>query len=116
MRWYRKLYLGEQAAEAKYKMFGKIRRGRFQMDTYLITVARGPDNLLEIYSANMLKQPYFKKKSVQDQIYVVGLAKGYDEALEVVRRIIDDVYRKTGAFDVCGCLKFGQSLRSKGNA
>ena len=40
-------------------MFGRIRRGRFQLDTYLITLSDNPDNLLDMFSANVLKQPYF---------------------------------------------------------
>ena len=44
---------------------------------------------------------------------MVGLAKGRNEALEVVRNIIDDVYKNTGKFDVAGYLKFGQKLKKK---
>ena len=116
MKWYRKLYLGDNAKKEKYKVFGRIRKGRFQLDTYLITISHNPNNLLDIYSANVLKQPYFKKKSNLNRIYVVGLAKGYDEALEIVRVIIDEVYQQTGAFDISSYLRFGQVLRRKGDA
>ena len=110
MKWYRNLYLGEGAKQSKYKMFGRIRRGRFQLDTYLITLSDNPDNLLDMFSANVLKQPYFKKqKGIHArEIYVVGLAKGYVEGLEVITAIIDDVYQQTGAFDIPGYLKFGR--------
>ena len=111
MKWYRNLYLGEGAKQAKYKMFGRIRRGRFQLDTYLITLSDNPDNLLDMFSANVLKQPYLKKqKGIHaKEIYVVGLAKGYAEGLEVITAIIDDVYQQTGAFDIPGYLKFGRN-------
>ena len=111
MKWYQNLYLGEGAKQAKYKMFGRIRRGRFQLDTYLITLSDNPDNLLDMFSANVLKQPYFKKqKGIHArEIYVVGLAKGYAEGLEVITAIIDDVYQQTGAFDIPGYLKFGRN-------
>ena len=91
-------------------MFGRIRRGRFQLDTYLITLSDNPDNLLDMFSANVLKQPYFKKQTGihAREIYVVGLAKGYAEGLEVITAIIDDVYQQTGAFDIPGYLKFGR--------
>lgn len=111
MKWYRNLYLGEGAKKAKYKIFGRVRRNRFQMNTYLITLSENPSNLLDMFSANMLKQPYFKKKQgrhIKD-LYVVGLAVGYEEGLEVIRTIIDDVYRETGGFDLRGFLKFGQN-------
>ena len=78
---------------------------------YLITLSDNPDNLLDMFSANVLKQPYFKKqKGIHArEIYVVGLAKGYAEGLEVITAIIDDVYQQTGAFDIPGYLKFGRN-------
>lgn len=111
MKWYRKLYMGDTARTQKYKMFGYIRKNRFSMNTYLIALSNHPDNLLDIFSANVLKQPHFKKKQTGD-MYIVGLAKGRDEALEVVRQIIDDVYTNTGGFDIRKYLRFGQ-LRKK---
>ena len=44
-------------------------------------------------------------------MYVVGLAKGRNEALELVRCIVDDTYSDTGCVDVAGYLKFGTKLR-----
>lgn len=110
MKWYRKLYLGEGAKKAKYKMFGRIRRNRFTIDTYLITLSDNPNNLMDMFSANVLNQPYYKKKkgAHTKELYVVGLAAGYEEGLGVIRTIIDDVYRETGAFDIRCFLKFGQ--------
>ena len=101
LKWYRYLYLGDNARKAKYKTFGLIRKSRFTIDTYIVA----------IYSANMLKQPHFKNKSYRDKVYVVGLAKGRDEALELVRCIVDDTYSHTGGVDVAGYLRFGTELR-----
>ena len=111
MKWYRYLYLGDNARKAKYKTFGLIRKNRFTIDTYIIAISDNPDNILDIYSANMLKQPHFKNKSYRDKVYVVGLAKGRNEALELVRCIVDDTYSHTGCVDVAGYLKFGTELR-----
>lgn len=110
MKWYRKLYFGESAKESKYKMLAKVSFRRFSSDTFLITLSDNPDNLLDMFSANMLNQPYFKKKNGINtkEMYVVGMAKGYEEGLEVIRNIIDDVYQQTGTFDIPGCLRFGQ--------
>ena len=102
MRWYRNLYLGDNAKKAKYKVFGRIRKGRFTADTFLITLSRFQEKL-EIF----LLQPYFKKKINLDKIYVVGLAKGREEALYLVRDIIDEVYNATGGFDIREYLGFG---------
>ncbi len=108
MKWYRKLYLGENAARSKYKVFGRIRSNKFSYDTYLITLPSDADNLLDIIPADMLLQPYLKKH--KSEIYVVGLADGKDEAFMVVKDIIDDVYSNTGAFDIRGYLRFGTKM------
>lgn len=113
MKWYRNLYLGENAAKAKYKIFGHIRKSMLDSDTFLIMISENENNLLDIISANEVLQPHFKKKYYRKRIYVVGLAKGRNEALEVVRNIIDDVYKNTEKFDVAGYLKFGQKLKKK---
>ncbi len=110
MKWYKKLYLGDNAKEAKYKIFGKIRQNRFTFNTYLIILSSNAHNLLEIISANELKQSFYKDKTVQNHIYVVGLAVGYDEALEVVERIIKEVYQATGGFDLQSYLEFGKNV------
>ena len=107
MKWYRKLYLGYNAKKAKYKVFGRIRKGSFSPDTFLITLPNTGEDLLEITSVNFLFQPHFKNKKNLDKIYVVGIAKGREEALELVRLIIDEVYKATGGFDIAGYLHFG---------
>jgi hypothetical protein len=98
MKWYRKLYLGENAKKSKYKIFRRVRMNKFSIDTYLITLPSNDENLLDVFQANMLLQPYYKK--ADRDIFVVGIANGKDEAYEVVRDIIDDVYSHTGAFDI----------------
>ena len=67
MKWYRKLYIGENAKKDKYKVFGHIRKNRFCADTLLITLASNTCNILDIYSANMLLQPHFKNKNVNEK-------------------------------------------------
>ena len=95
MKWYKKLYLGENAEKSRYKVFGRIRMNKFSFNTYLIVLPSNKENILDIISANMLLQPYFKKKENRENLYVLGIADGKDEALEVVRTIIDEVYTNT---------------------
>lgn len=111
MKWYRNLYLGDNARKAKYKTFGLIRKNRFTIDTYIIAISDNPDNIFDIFSANVLKQSHFKNKAYRDKVYAVGLAKGRNEALELVRCIVDETYSHTGSVDVAGYLKFGTELR-----
>ena len=60
------------------------------------------DSLEECQNAS-----YYKKKENRENLYVLGIADGKDEALEVVRTIIDEVYTNTGSFNISGYLHFG---------
>lgn len=107
MKWYKGLYLGEKAREDKYKILGKVVRSRFQADTFLIMLPSNPANVLDVVPAVYLNQPHFNKKFYKNEVYVVGIAKGRNEALELVRSIVDEVYQATGGFDISGYLHFG---------
>lgn len=107
MKWYKGLYLGEKAVKDKYKILGKVVKSRFQADTFLIMLPSNPENVLDILPAAYLNQPHFNNKFYKNEIYVVGIAKGRDEALELVRSIVDEVYQATGGFNVSGYLHFG---------
>lgn len=96
MRWYRKLYVGETAKKDRYRIVGKVRHGRLQKNIYLITIASNKKNLLDIYPSNTMLWNYFK----QSDVLIVGIAKGYDEAVELACRIVTEVYERTGGFDV----------------
>lgn len=99
--------MGDGARKAKYKILGRVVKRKLSFDTYLITLPSNPSNILDVYSSNVLLQPHFKEKKFLKDIYVVGIAKGRMEALELVRDITDEVYRNTGGFDISGYLKFG---------
>lgn len=96
MKWYRHLYMGEQARKNKHKIVKKIRYNQPQIDIYVITLAQNQYDLLDIYPAYVLLQKYFQKQ----EYFIVGIAKGYKEALEVVTRIVMEVYTQTGTFDI----------------
>ncbi len=99
MIWYENLYIGESIP----KKNGKIKRLKWKINhnaklvgIYLITLCQYGDNLLEIIPSLELLQKAYPK----DELYVVGLAKGYDEALQTAARIVMDVYEHTGGFQV----------------
>ena len=97
MKWYRKLYVGETVKKDRYRIIGKVRWGRLQKkDAYLITIASNEANLLDIYPANTMLWPYFRRK----EILIVGIAKGYEEAVELACHIVAEVYTATGGFAV----------------
>ena len=61
---------------------------------YVITPPQNGKNILEIYPSAMLLLPPYR----DEDYLVVGIAVTYWEALEVVGRIVDDLYRQTGDF------------------
>ncbi len=96
MKWYQELYAGESIKEKTDKIKWKIKHNAGQLQIYVITLASNPQNLMDIIPAWELMQKHYPKKN----IWIVGLAKGYNEAVEVVIRILMEVYEHTGAFGV----------------
>ena len=96
MQWAENLYLSDKTAKKKDKIIKKANRGVGMVSIYFITLASNRENLFDIFHAAHLKQPAFYKQD----LYVVGIESGYEEALELVQRMIDDIYRKTDGFAV----------------
>ena len=101
MRWYEDLYAGESIRHKIEKIKWKIRHNAGQIDIYVIALASNPQNLLDIIPAWELMQKAYPKQGM----YIIGLAQGYTEALEVVTQIIDEVYQQTGGFAVAAYLQ-----------
>lgn len=99
MIWYDNLYIGESISKkaAKIKRIKwKINHNAGLLNIYIIVLCRYGTNLLEIIQTRELLQKSYPK----GQLYVVGLAKGYDEAIETAAKIVVDVYQHTGGFQV----------------
>lgn len=96
MIWYENLYIGESIIHKKDRIIWKIRHNAGQINIYVITLASNEKNLLDIIPSQELLQRGYPKS----QLYIVGLAKGYDEAVTVAASIVDEVYRRTGTFSV----------------
>ncbi len=96
MQWAENLYMSEKTAKKKDRIIRKANRGIGMVSIYFIALASSEQNLFDIFHAAHLKQPAFYRQNP----YVVGIASGYDEALEMLRCIVDDIYRETGAFEV----------------
>ena len=61
------------------------------MNTYVIALIEEGENQLEFYSTLMFRQG----SVIDDGIFAVGLASGYDDALYLVEEIAKEVYEKT---------------------
>lgn len=103
MIWYEKLYIGESISKKRAKLRRikkKVNRNAFLWNIFLIVLCRYGSSLLEIIPARELCQKNYPKQD----LYIVGIAKGYQEALETAAKIVTDVYKKTGGFQVKSCL------------
>lgn len=96
MQWAENLYVTEKTAAKKDKIIRKANRGIGMFRIYFITLASNEENLFDIFHAAHLKQTAF----CQQNSYVVGIAAGYEDALELVQRMVDEIYSQTGAFRV----------------
>ena len=101
--WYDNLYCGEKAAKGKLRLIHRLQKGKAEPNVYILTLPENREqNILDIYSAITFKQNHFDKKVK----YVVGIAKGRDEALDVVTRLVDDMYKSGNNFNIRDYLGF----------
>ncbi len=96
MRYYKGLYMSDSLQKKKEKIFRRLEKGKLQMDVYLVTLPENERNQLEIFNSNLLLQPDFPKKDY----FIVGIIKGYDEAVELVEEITKEVYNETKGADI----------------
>ena len=95
MRWWKHLYMGDRALKNRAKVLMGIREGKTTPDIYVITLPESGNHILDIRPVLLLTE----KEREDDGFLILGVAKGYGEAGEVVRSMVDDMYRATGAFD-----------------
>lgn len=101
MKWYRNLYVSESIGSRVNRIKWKINHNAGTVSVFVIAFASNPDNLLDIIPAWNLMQKGYPKR----QLKIIGLAGGYDEALELVRTIIDETYQCRGDVNVWEYLK-----------
>lgn len=96
LKWYKNLYVGNTAKKKEKAIRRKINCGLGTFDIYVVTVAAGQGNNLDIFSAGQLLKAQVRKRCPM----IVGIAVGYEEALEIVEQIVKDVWERTGTVEV----------------
>ena len=77
------------------KIQSQINAGKPVAGIWLVTFSDHPDNILEIIPAALLAQ-----KELYDTCpMIAGMASCKADALQLVKKIIETVYKKTGGFD-----------------
>ena len=96
VKFYCDLYISECWEKKKEKLINKLRQNALQPQVWVIILSQGKQNHLEFFSSALLKQHVFDNA----EIFVVGIADGYDEALYLTEKITGTVYRKTEDADI----------------
>lgn len=96
VKFYCDLYISESWKNKKEKLVEKLQKNKLQPLVYVIALAQGEQNQLEIFSSLLLKQHVFDNSS----LFVVGITSGYEEALDVIESISEEVYEKTDGLDI----------------
>ena len=96
MKYYRHIYLTEGLEKKKDKIIQKLESNKFQISIHLLVLSRNEKNHLEIINSVLLLQPDYPK----EDYFVVGIAKSYDDALELVEKITEEVYHETEGTDI----------------
>ena len=91
MEFYRELYVSPSLKKREKKLVEDLKKKRFRPDLYLIVLAQGKQNPLELFSVLLLKQHIFEEAP----LFVVGIADGYAGAVELTEQIVQDVYQNT---------------------
>ncbi len=90
LRFHKNLYVGARVKHVR-RVKWKLVHGAGQLGIYVISVCPGSDQL-EIMDAAFLKQPYYREFPP----FVVGIAFGYEDALDVLLKMVRHVLDETG--------------------
>lgn len=96
MKYYYALYMDEYAKEKQVDIIKKIENDKWQMNIYLVALTKNEKNHMEIFHSVLLMQ----KAVAKEDLFVVGIANSYFEALELVEKITQEVYDETGGADI----------------
>ncbi|MDO4284334.1 MAG: hypothetical protein Q4C60_03270 [Eubacteriales bacterium] len=96
MYFYKKLYVSDKIRHPSLVKW-KLRHQAGQLTVYVLILCEdGMDNQLELMHSAFLQQPFYRKNPP----YIIGLAAGQSDGIELIRRIVQEVYDHTGTTDV----------------
>lgn len=87
---------GEMASLKKRRIVRALKRKKFIFDIYVITLPKNDNGIMEIYPSYVLYQKVFEDISK----YIIGIAKGKEEAYDMVTSFVMECYNTTGNFKV----------------
>lgn len=111
MKYYHELYMSEELIQKKAEIIEKLEKDKWQMQKYLIVLAKNEKNHLEYFHSVLLLQQSICK----DDLFIVGIANGEPGAMELVEKITQEVYDETGGTDIRNYILQKQKEFEEGN-
>ena len=96
MKWAKKLIYGEEAGKKRTGYVMKLKMGKGIFGLSAIVVNPDSPNQMEIIDSKQLMW----KKYPKDDLILIGLAKGEEEACEVVEKLAKRSFEVTGSYDL----------------
>jgi len=98
LKYYYDLYFSTslEKPSAKEEILQEIEENKLNKSLYVLVLANNPKNSLEFFKVSYLQQEIYDNQS----FFVVGFAKNYEEAKELVLKITEDVVTYTGEADI----------------
>lgn len=107
--WSKNVYYGDTTLKDGLKGIKKYFPASYRQDLYFITRPSNEKNLLDIYAIDEMQKDCFKDR----EFYVLGLARGYDEAVETAGRLVSETFHHTGGFSIEEYLDTKETQRGK---
>ena len=98
INYYNNLYFSESLTKPKLKekLKEELKDNKLDKDLYILVLSSNQQLGIEFFKVTYLQQEIFKDKS----FFIIGIAKSYEEAKELVQKIIEDVISHTGGLNV----------------
>lgn len=102
MLWYKHLYVGERAEKKRFSIIQRLRSGDIPAKAYVIVFPANPSNLLDIWEASQICSQEWeeRRKESGQELLILGIAWGYEDALNLAGQMVNEVYQATGGFDL----------------
>ncbi|MCF0128192.1 MAG: hypothetical protein HUJ70_06450 [Pseudobutyrivibrio sp.] len=97
MTWIDNFYLSDNISSDRSAVKRKIRWNKDLLEYYLLTVSSMKDGMIDIIPALELNA---MPKRVKDDMVVVGVSSGYNNARQLVAKMAEDIYTISGNYDM----------------
>ena len=96
MEFYKKLYISPRIRDPR-RIKHDLKRGKGHLTIYLLVLGHGPDGgpQLEIMHCANLQTRYYRERPP----FIVGLAEGKADAIEMVNSLTQEAFEKTGQWN-----------------